>query len=160
MCECASGATHREPMHPARLASLGGAVIENWAAHLRKEGYSPASIRREMVALRVFCSYWFRRGAGRISLLASQLSFGRIEQLPRALTEGEMRALIGQGRKDYSTAAAEADGSEANADQPEQASTRGYRVLRNLAIRSLRIRHLPSAIKAFDQVPRLFLLTF
>jgi len=117
------------------LATLGGAVIENWAAHLRKEGYSPASIRRKMVALRVFCSYWVRRGVlAESPFWRVKLSFGRIEQLPRALTEGEMRALIGQARKDHSTASAEPDGSEASVDQSDHASTRGYRVLRNLAV--------------------------
>src|SRR5262249_3654559 len=37
------------------LLSLDGGIIERWAAHLRQQGYSPASIRRKMVSLRIFC---------------------------------------------------------------------------------------------------------
>jgi site-specific recombinase XerD len=44
------------------LSSIRGTLIEEWAAHLRKDGYSPASMRRKMVVLKVFCSYWLRRG--------------------------------------------------------------------------------------------------
>ena len=44
------------------LVSLRGSLIEDWAAHLRKNGYSPASMRRKMVVLKVFFSYWIRRG--------------------------------------------------------------------------------------------------
>ena len=42
--------------------SLDGSLIERWAAHLRQEEYSPASIRRKIVVLKVFCSYWVRKG--------------------------------------------------------------------------------------------------
>ncbi len=45
------------------LSALDGSVIERWAAHLRREEYSPASIRRKIVVLKVFCSYWTRKGA-------------------------------------------------------------------------------------------------
>ena len=44
------------------LSSISAETIESWAAHLREEGYSPASIRRKIVTLRVFCSYWLRKG--------------------------------------------------------------------------------------------------
>ena len=117
------------------LASLGGPTIENWAAHLRKEGYSPASIRRKMVALRVFCSYWVRRGAlAESPFWRVSLSYGRVEQLPRALTDGEMRALIGQARQDYSTAQSGSGNSSGGDDESRPASTSIYRALRNLAI--------------------------
>jgi integrase/recombinase XerD len=118
-----------------RLVSLNGAVIENWAAHLRQEGYSPASIRRKMVALRVFCSYWVRKGTlSESPFWRVKLSFGRIEQLPRALTEGEMRALLDQARKSYSTIDAEKNARGVKADQNSQPSLRTYRGLRNLAL--------------------------
>src|SRR5881394_49033 len=45
----------------SELLSLDGTLVERWAAHLRQEDYSPASIRRKMVALRVFKSYWCER---------------------------------------------------------------------------------------------------
>jgi site-specific recombinase XerD len=117
------------------LLSLGGTVIENWAAHLRQEGYSPASIRRKMVALRVFCGYWVRKGAlAESPFWRVKLSFGRIEQLPRTLTEGEMKALLGQARQEYSTV--KSNGSEAGTSSGEAAAVASarYRALRNLAL--------------------------
>lgn len=77
------------------LGSLGGTLIEEWAAHLCKEGYSPASMRRKMVVLKVFCSYWLRRGSLKESpFWRVKLSLGRIEQLPRALSEAEAQDLL------------------------------------------------------------------
>jgi site-specific recombinase XerD len=42
------------------LASLDARLIENWAADLRTKSYASASMRRKMVVLKVFCSYWVR----------------------------------------------------------------------------------------------------
>jgi integrase/recombinase XerD len=114
------------------LLSLSSANIENWADYLRQEDYSPASIRRKMVALRVFCSYWVRKGL----LVESpfwrvKLSFGRIEQLPRTLTKREIRALLAQAWRNYSVVEADRNG---NGSSLNGASSRGYRVLRNLAL--------------------------
>jgi site-specific recombinase XerD len=118
------------------LISLSGALIERWAAHLRVEGYSPASTRRKIVVLKVFCSYWVRKG----DLLESpfwrvKLSLGRIEQLPRALTEREMRALLTRARKNYSSI--EVRQNEATPAAPSRgslSSSHEYRALRNLAL--------------------------
>lgn len=44
-----------------QLAALNPAFIEGWAADLRLRKYSAASMRRKMVVLKVFCSYWVRR---------------------------------------------------------------------------------------------------
>jgi integrase family protein with SAM-like domain len=38
------------------LISLNASFIEKWAADLRRRNYSPASMRRKMVVLKVFCS--------------------------------------------------------------------------------------------------------
>src|SRR5437868_15323966 len=66
------------------LSSLDSSSIERWAAHLLKEGYSPTSIRRKMVVLRVFCAYWMRKGVlSESPFWRVKLSFGRVEQLPR-----------------------------------------------------------------------------
>jgi site-specific recombinase XerD len=82
------------------LVALNGEAIERWAAHLRDEGYAPASIRRKIVALRVFCSYWVRKGSLPESpFWRVKLSFGRIEQLPRALTRLEAQSLLTQARQ-------------------------------------------------------------
>src|SRR4051812_15738802 len=77
------------------LPNLTALLIEEWVAHLRGKGYAPASMRRKVVVLKVFCSYWLRRGGlSESPFWRVKLSFGRIEQLPRALTEIEMRCLL------------------------------------------------------------------
>src|SRR5215212_4298956 len=88
------------------LKSVSGAVIERWCAHLRQREFSPTSIRRKMVVLKVFCSYWVRKGSLRESpFWRVKLSYGRVEQLPRALSAREMRKLLLQARRGYSSAA-------------------------------------------------------
>jgi integrase/recombinase XerD len=112
-----------------RLSSLDGALIERWAAHLREKKYSPASIRRKIVVLKVFCSYWVRRGElAESPFWRVKLSFGRIEQLPRTLTEREMQALLKQARRNHN--AGRRNGTKASAE----ASSVRYRALRNLAL--------------------------
>lgn len=111
------------------LLSLSAGSIESWAAHLRQEGYSPASIRRKIVTLRVFCSYWVRkRVLPESPFWRVKLSFGRIEQLPRTLTEGEMRALLNDALQAYRLEQAETK------DPNLMPSFRSYRTLRNLAL--------------------------
>lgn len=119
------------------LAALDASLIERWAAHLRQEEYSPASVRRKMVVLKVFCSYWVRKGELRESpFWRVKLSIGRVEQLPRALTEREMRALLSRAWRDYSAASAERDDPETMVpDSGEwKASSYAYRALRDLAL--------------------------
>ncbi len=114
------------------LPTLSGSVIEAWAAHLRQEGYSPASIRRKIVVLKVFCSYWVRKGALPESpFWRVRLSYGRIEQLPRTLTEGEIRALLVEAERRRSAAADDGDSSDTTRDQSASIT---YRALRNLAL--------------------------
>jgi integrase/recombinase XerD len=116
----------------ARLASMDGVLIERWAAHLREKAYSPASIRRKIVVLKVFCSYWVRRGElAESPFWRVKLSFGRIEQLPRTLTEREMQALLAQARRDRN--AVRRRGKRAKNDSTEPSSV-SYRALRNLAL--------------------------
>ena len=115
------------------ILSLSGTLIEEWAAHLRQEGYSPASIRRKMVSLRVFCGYWVRKGTLPESpFWRVRLSYGRIEQLPRTLTESEIRALLSQARRNYSNIE-DAQRHDGIGDHLV-ASSPTYRELRNLAI--------------------------
>lgn len=119
------------------LSALDGSIIERWAAYLRQEDYSPASIRRKMVVLKVFCSYWVRRGDLKESpFWRVKLSIGRIEQLPRALTEREMRALLRRAWLDYSTTSDTGSSEEAILQCPVKykASSRTYRALRDLAL--------------------------
>jgi integrase/recombinase XerD len=119
------------------LSTLDGSSIERWAAHLRHEDYSPASIRRKIVALKVFCSYWVRKGDLKESpFWRVKLSIGRIEQLPRALTEREMRALLKRAWSDYSTASDIRSNLEDTSQSTLKwkASSSHYRALRNLAL--------------------------
>jgi site-specific recombinase XerD len=104
-------------------------------AHLRTEGYAPASMRRKVVVLKVFCSYWVRMGVLKESpFWRVKLSFGRIEQLPRALTEDEMRELLVQAGESRSAAEVPRKGSALAKSMERWASCRSYRALRNLAL--------------------------
>ena len=117
------------------LKSLSGALIERWCAHLRERSYSPTSIRRKMVVLKVFCSYWVRRGSLRESpFWRVKLSYGRVEQLPRALTAREMRKLLAQARKNDSAGTASGGADALTRADALRASSPEYRSIRNLAL--------------------------
>jgi integrase/recombinase XerD len=118
------------------LKSLSGALIERWCAHLRQQKYSPTSVRRKMVVLKVFCSYWVRKGSLRESpFWRVKLSYGRVEQLPRALSAQEMRKLLSQARKNTSYATSSVFNDEGAAPLGSvRVSSPEYRSLRNLAL--------------------------
>lgn len=117
------------------LSSLDPLFIENWAADLRNKPYSPASIRRKMVVLKVFCSYWVRKGVlSESPFWRVKLSFGRIAQLPRALTELEMRELLAQARQDHCANEVPRKGFALARNKTTTASARSYRTLRNFAL--------------------------
>jgi site-specific recombinase XerD len=115
------------------LPSLGGADVERWAAHLRQEAYLPPSIRRKIAVLKVFCAYWVRRGELKESpFWRVKLSLGRVQQLPRSLSEGEIGALLTQARGNYATRSGRSS-KPTNAPGMKPRS-RDYRLLRNLAL--------------------------
>lgn len=115
------------------VSAVSGSAIEQWAAHLRNEGYCPSSIRRKMVVLRVFFSYWVRKGAIQESpFWRVKLSLGRIENLPRTLTEGETRALLAPTRRNHLTMGASF--RKGNSFVCRKPSSRQYLTLRNLAL--------------------------
>src|SRR5687767_3208493 len=88
------------------LSSLDAGLIENWAADLRTRSYAPASMRRKMVVLKVFCSYWVRKGVlSESPFWRVKLSFGRSTQIPRALSEAEIRGLLFQANQGQSSLA-------------------------------------------------------
>ena len=106
------------------LESLDAESIERWSGALANDGYAPASIRRKMATLRVFFLFWVRRG-----LLAEspfwkvRLSLGTTRQLPRCLTEAEIRALLRCARR------------RADWDRPlGRRVDRSFREVRNLAL--------------------------
>jgi site-specific recombinase XerD len=117
------------------LKSLSGVLIERWCAYLRQQGYSPTSIRRKMVVLKVFCSYWVRKGSLRESpFWRVKLSYGRVEQLPRALSAREMRKLLSQARKNNSSASTVLNEEGTVLSASLRVSSPEYRRLRNLAL--------------------------
>lgn len=113
------------------LLSISAVLIENWANQLRVKGYSPASMRRKVVVLKVFCAYWLRRGELNESpFWRIKLSLGRIEQLPRALSEQEIQSLMIHARlKTVSR-----KGSVLSRGPNSRNSSRFYRDIRNLAL--------------------------
>ena len=115
------------------LLSLTGTSIECWAAHLRQEEYLPPSIRRKIAVLKVFCSYWVRKGDLKESpFWRVKLSIGRIQQLPRSLTEGEVEALLSQARRNYTV---RVPSPQRSTDaQGKRILSRRYRTLRDLAL--------------------------
>src|SRR5204862_2571960 len=62
-----------------------------------------------------------------------KISFGRILQLPRTLTEGETRSLLMQARKNESMAEPKRNATQAG-NHAQQASSRAYRTVRNSAL--------------------------
>jgi site-specific recombinase XerD len=118
-----------------KISQLSGSHIESWAAHLQEEEYSPASIRRKIIVLKIFCSYWVRNGVlAESPFWRIKLSYGRTEQLPRTLTEREMRGLLKQAQREYSKIGVAEDVTRGKSAPAEKASSIDYRKLRNLAL--------------------------
>jgi integrase/recombinase XerD len=116
------------------LKELNSVLIEDWAARLRRERYAPASMRRKMVVLKVFCSYWVRRGELTESpFWRVHLSYGRVTQLPRALTEAEIRELLAQAGREMQATHVPRKGRKV-ARLSGLSLSREYRALRNLAL--------------------------
>jgi integrase/recombinase XerD len=117
------------------LTLLDAAFIENWAASMRLKKYSPATMRRKMVVLKVFCSYWVRKGTMPESpFWRVKLSFGKIAQLPRALSEAEMRGLLTEAKRTRSAAPASRSTLKSATNKSFSTSAHVYRALRNLAL--------------------------
>lgn len=117
------------------LTSLDASLIETWAANLRAQSYSPASMRRKLVVLKVFCSYWVRKGMlSESPFWRVKLSFGRVVQLPRSLTESEMRELLRQAGRNHSATQIPRKRSILARPEDRRAFLQYYRSLRNLAL--------------------------
>ena len=117
------------------LTSLDASLIETWAANLRAQSYSPASMRRKLVVLKVFCSYWVRKGGlSESPFWRVKLSFGRVVQLPRSLTESEMRELLRQAGRNHSAIQIPRKRSILARPEDRRAFLQYYRSLRNLAL--------------------------
>ena len=120
------------------LKSLTPAFIESWAGDLQTKEYSPASMRRKMVVLKVFCSYWVRKGAlSESPFWRVKLSLGRIKQLPRALTEEEMRDLLNHAKQNHRSSMIVRKPSVLAKAHSTGTQVRSYRPIRNLALLDL-----------------------
>ena len=114
----------------SEFANLDSTTIERFAADLRQHEYSPASIRRKIIVLKVFCGYWVRKGLLTESpFWRVKLSIGRTEQLPRSLTEREMRALLMWVAQSGPT-----ECQSPGTAQKERLAFGQYRATRNLAL--------------------------
>lgn len=117
------------------LDQVGPVQIENWATVLRTKGYSPASMRRKLAVLKVFYSYWLRRGLVIESpFWRVKLSLGRIEQLPRTLSEIEIHELLNCARRSPDIVLVRRKGAVLAKGNSGSSSSRQYRALRNLAL--------------------------
>lgn len=112
------------------LLALQCTDIERWAAHLKQAHYSPASIRRKLVVLKVFCHYWLMQGLLEQSpFWKLRINVGRTAQLPRTLTEREVQGLLDQAQASY--AALEIETDFVTFERP---SERKFLALRNAAL--------------------------
>jgi integrase/recombinase XerD len=117
------------------LKELNSVLIEDWAAQLRRDRYAPASMRCKMVVLKVFCSYWVRKGQLTESpFWRVHISYGRVVQLPRALAEAEIKELLAQAGRDVQAANVPRKGSKLARICKSPLPSREFRALRNLAL--------------------------
>jgi site-specific recombinase XerD len=69
--------------------------LEGWAKVLIEQGYAAVSVRRKFAALRVFFTYWVRRGVLNASpLWRIRLDLNTERRLPRALSSADAQRLI------------------------------------------------------------------
>lgn len=120
------------------LTSIRSIDIEHWAAHLKTSGYAPASIRRKIIVLKLFFTYWVRNG----SLVESpfwriKINLGKIVQLPRTLTESDMRALLTQTKKAYSSVKDRRHINMRPETKGNRLRSQSFLILRNVALLEL-----------------------
>lgn len=122
------------------LAAVDPDLIESWAGELKRREYAPASIQRKIVSLRVFCHYWVRKGLlDENPFWRVKLSFGRIQQLPRTLTEEEIRSLLQAARRAHELASSSSDGDENGTISTRFLALRNYAVLDLLFATGIRV---------------------
>ncbi len=125
------------------VAAIDPDLVEAWAGELKRREYAPASIQRKMVSLRVFCHYWVRKGLLEDNpFWRVKLSFGRIQQLPRTLSEDEIRRLLARARFDWESATETGNGAGNGADNGIATGAGGaigphFLALRNYALLDL-----------------------
>ena len=79
----------------ATLATAGEEDVTAYVAHLRAEGRAPSSVKRALVAVRALHRFLAREGSAPADP-AADVALPRVPRgVPRALTEGEVEALLG-----------------------------------------------------------------
>jgi integrase/recombinase XerD len=112
------------------FSAIQNTDIERWAADLRKKQFSPASIRRKLIVLKVFCHYWVRCGLlAQSPFLKVSVHVGRINQLPRTLSEPEVRLLL-----DHAQTIQDRIDLPGPAEYVARANRRGFLTVRNAAL--------------------------
>ncbi len=77
------------------LEMIESEALEQWAKILTADGYAPVSVRRKFAALKVFFSYWVRKGSLSASpLWRIRLDLSTEHRLPRALSSTEAEQLL------------------------------------------------------------------
>ena len=120
------------------ISGLNNTHIEGWASQMKARGYSPASVKRKIVVLKIFCAYWVRHGIlSESPFWRVKISFGRIVELPRTLTTDETRRLIAQANKASVALNSSAIGKGAQSSSSKRPVSSGYLGLRNVALLEL-----------------------
>ncbi|MBK9156392.1 MAG: tyrosine-type recombinase/integrase [Chloracidobacterium sp.] len=109
--------------------------IERWATDLKAKGYSPASIRRKLVVLKIFFTYWVRKGLLHESpFWRVKIGYGRSIQLPRIITDLELQQILRKGHQLLS----HSTGSDSSTGETSRfLKTCDYLLLRNRALLEL-----------------------
>lgn len=82
------------------LADITPDDLEEWAAELKAREYASSSIRRKFATLRVFLSYWVRKGRlERSPLWLIRLDLAPQKTLTRTLTVDEIQRLIREAHR-------------------------------------------------------------
>lgn len=117
------------------ISTLNGGVVRRWMEHLKDEEYSPVSIKRKMATLRVFCTYWVRKGVLPESpFWRMELEYEQVEQTPRIMEEKEVRALLAQARRNHLQAGVAGGSGLAKLGRPRRYASPFYRAIRDLAL--------------------------
>lgn len=116
------------------LSSLRFDLVGRWVERLRASEYSDTSIRRKTAALRLFCSYWVRKGE------LAESPFWRLELRlespgtePETLGRRDVVAIIERARRVRAEADGEVKARRARGGRGSRGPTR-FQALRDLAL--------------------------
>lgn len=83
-----------------KLSSITPEMIEAWALSMKQNDYAPASMHRKLISVKIFFNYWVKKKVLSHSPLWNlNLSLGKALDLPKTLTEDEIRKLLSTAKK-------------------------------------------------------------